>query len=137
MGKLKFHWLILGLILVLSLTNCIPLGTPRDNQNALETIVALTLTAVAGEAPAPPPKTDTPDAPAPVETETPDIPTFTPPRALQVAYIKNGNIYIWTEGESSVGLTSTGDAVDVSISDDGQVIAYTRRNPTNDFDYEL
>ena len=137
MGKLKFHWLVLGLILVLSLTNCIPLETPPDNQNALETIVALTLTAVAGEAPAPPPKTDTPDAPAPVETETPDIPTFTPPRALQVAYIKNGNIYIWTEGESSVGLTSTGDAVDVSISDDGQVIAYTRRNPTNDFDYEL
>jgi len=137
MGKTKFHWLVLSLIIVVSLASCIPPGTPPDNQNALETIVAITLTAVAGEAPAMPAETDTLDAPAPVETEAPDIPTFTLPRALQVAYIKNGNVYIWTEGENSVGLTNTGDAMDVQISDDGQVIAYVRRNPTNEFGYEI
>ena len=134
MGKIKFHPLILGVILVLSLTSCIPPGTPPDNPNTLETIVAMTLTAVAGE---PPPETETPVPPAPVETEEPEVPTLSAPRALQVAYIKNGNVYIWTEGESSVGLTGTGDAVEVSISDDGQVIAYVRRNPTNDFAFEI
>jgi hypothetical protein len=68
------------------------------------------LTAVASDAPASLPATD-----------TPVVPTFTAPRALQVAYIKNGNVYIWTEGESSVGLTSSQDAMDASISDDGSV----------------
>ena len=126
MGRLKFRWQLLGLVFILLLASCLPAGTPSDNQNALETIVATTLTAVAGEAPVPPP-----------EIVTPDVPTFTPPHALQVAYVKDGNVYIWTEGESSVGLTNTQDALGVSISVDGQVIAYTRRNPNNDFAYEL
>ena len=126
MGKRNSRWLFLSLIFVLLTVSCLLVSTPPDDQNALETIVATTLTAVVGDAPA--------TLPA---TETPVIPTFIAPRALQVAYIKDGNVYIWTEGESSIGLTSTGDAVDVRISDDGQVIAYVRRNPANDFAFEL
>jgi hypothetical protein len=129
MDKRKPHWQFLSLIFVLLLTGCLPSGTPTGNQNdqsALETIVAATLAAFTEEAPAPPPATDTPEAP-----------TATPPRALQVAYVKNGNVYLWTEGGNSVGLTNTGDAVDVRVSEDGQVIAYVRQNPTNDFAYEL
>lgn len=133
MGKIKFHLQLLSFIIILLLGSCLPAGTPPQAQNTLETIVAATLTAFAGESPA----TETPEVPAPVETITPDVPTFTPPRALQVAYVKNGNVYIWTEGESSVGLTSTQDAMDVSISDDGQVIAYIRRDTNDDFAYEL
>jgi len=129
MAIIKFHWQFLGLIFILLLVGCLPVSTPPDNQNALETIVATTLTAVAGEASALPPETGTPVGPV--------VPTFIAPRALQVAYVKDGNVYIWTEGESSVGLTSTQDAMNVSISDDGQVIAYTRRDPNNDFAYEL
>jgi hypothetical protein len=129
MEKRKSHWQFLSLIFVLLMTGCLLTGTPtgvQNQQNALETIVAATLTALTGEAPAPPPATD-----------TPEVPTVTAPRALQVAYVKNGNVYLWTEGESRLGLTSTGDAVNVRISDDGQVIAYVRKNPTNDFAYEL
>jgi hypothetical protein len=126
MSKIKFYRQFLGLICILLLASCLPASTSPDNQNALETIVAATLTAVAGETPATQPATD-----------TPDVPTFTPPRALQVAYVKDGNVYIWTEGENSVGLTNTGDAEGVRISDDGQVIAYTRRDPNDDFVYEL
>ncbi|MBN1453410.1 MAG: hypothetical protein JW963_20510 [Anaerolineales bacterium] len=133
MGKIKFHWQLLGLIFILLLASCLPASTLPDNQNALETIVATTLTAIAGEAPG----ANMPDVTTPVETVAPDVPTFIAPRALQVAYIKNGNVYVWTEDKNSVGLTNTGDAVDVRISDDGQVIVYTRRDPNNDFAYEL
>ena len=131
MNKIKFGWQLSSLIIIFLLAGCLPAGTPPDNQNALETIVAATLTAIAGKAPAPV-KTS-----VPIETVVPDVPTFTAPRALQVAYVKDGNVYIWTEGESSVGLTSTHDAVEVNISDDGQVIAYTRQDPIDDFAYEL
>jgi len=131
MNKLKFGWRLSSLMVIFLLAGCLPTGTSPDNQTALETIVAATLTAIAGELPA---ATETS---VPVETATPGVPTFTPPRALQVAYVKDGNVYIWTEGESSVGLTNTHDAIRVSISDDGQVIAYTRQNPNNDFIYEL
>ena len=51
--------------------------------------------------------------------------------------MKDGNVYIWTEGEGSVGLTSTHDAKDVAISDDGQIIVYVREIPANSFIYEL
>ena len=132
MGKRKSPWQFSSLIFVLLLASCLPASTPPDNQNALETIVATTLTAVASEASA-----TASDIPAPAETIAPDVPTFTAPRALQVAYVKDGNIYFWTEGESSIGLTSTQDAMDVSISDDGHVIAYSRRDPKDDFVYEL
>ena len=131
MNKLKFGWQLLSLIVIFLLAGCLPAGTPPDNQSALETIVATTLTAIAGEAPVPV------ETSTPVEPVAPSAPTFTPPRALQVAYVKDGNVYIWTEGESSVGLISTHDAVRVNISDDGQVIAYTRQDPNNDFAYEL
>lgn len=133
MGKIKFHWQLFGLIFILLLASCLPASTPSEDQNALETIVAATLTAIAGEVSS----TETPDASAPAETVAPDAPTFTAPRALQVAYVKGGNVYIWTEGENSVGLTSMRDAMDVSISDDGQVIAYTRLDPNDEFAYEL
>ena len=135
MNKNKVCWLLMSLVIFLSLS-CLSTGIQPGDQDALETVVASTLTAVAGEASAPI-ETSVPDVPAPVETVVPDVPAFTAPRALQVAYIKDGNVYIWTEGESSVRLTNTGDAMDVRISDDGQIIAYMRRDPNNDFSYEL
>lgn len=126
MGRRKSHWLFLSLIFVFLMASCLLVSTPQENQNTLETIVATTLTAVASDTSATMPA-----------TKTPVVPTFITPRAPQVAYIKDGNVYIWTEGESSVGLTNTGDAVDVRITDDGQVIAYTRRDSDNDIVYEL
>ncbi len=120
MNRIKFCRQFLNLGFILFLSSCASVNTQPIDQNALETIVATTLTAVAN------------NAPAPAETSAPDVPQFSAPRALQVAYIKDGNVYIWTEGENSVGLTSTHDAERVRISDDGQVIAFLRNNP-NDF----
>ena len=136
MNKNKFHWRLSVLIIFLMLLSCLPAGIQPDNQNALETIVATTLTAIAANTPASV-ETSAPDVPAPVETSAPVVPPVSAPRALQVAFIKDGNVYVWTEGESSVNLTSTRDAVRVSISDDGQVIAYVRQEPGNYFAHEI
>ncbi len=132
------HWILLNFVLFLILVGCAPTGTPAQpvDENELATIVAATLTAITSDNNAPPPsETEAPDMPA--ETSSPDTPAFIPPRALQVAYIKNGNVHIWTEGEGSVVLTGTGDAIQVSISDDGQIIVYERRDPDNYFTSEL
>jgi hypothetical protein len=45
---------------------------------------------------------------------------------LKVAYILDGNIWLWDASPSADQLTSDGDAVQVKISDDGIVIAYQR-----------
>lgn len=132
------HWKLISFVLFLFLVGCAPAGTPAQpiDGNELATIVAATLTAITSDNNAPPPAAT--EAPGmPTEASSPDEPAYTPPRALQVAYIKDGNVYIWTEGENSVGLTNTGDAIQVSISDDGQIIAYERRDPNNYFTSEL
>jgi len=142
------QWKILSIILILFLVGCAPTGSPSqsDEESKLATMVATTLTAMAsGDNVTTPPATEAPTMPeetspaetSPAEASPPAAPAYTPPRALQVAYIKDGNVYVWTEGESSVGLTNTGDAIQVSISDDGQIIAYQRRDPNDYFTSEL
>lgn len=96
-------------------------------QAVLQTMVAVTLTAVAGEQAS---------AAAPAGTPQPEEP-FTPPRALQAAYLKDGNVYVWTEGEGSLGLTGAHDAVSLAISEDGQRIAYLRQDPAQPYSNEL
>jgi Tol biopolymer transport system component len=139
-------WKFLSFILFLLLVGCGPAGTPSQpvDENELATIVAATLTAITSDNNLPTPAateataaTETPTETIPEGTAPPTAPVYIPPRALQVAYIKGGNVYIWTEGENSVGLTNTGDAIRVRISDDGQMIAYERRDPNNYFTSEL
>jgi hypothetical protein len=43
-----------------------------------------------------------------------------------VAYVKDKNAWIWTDGGVALQLSLSGDVMDVSISRDGQIIAYTR-----------
>ena len=138
MKQIQSRWKILSFILILFLVGCTPTGTPAQpvDGNELATIVAATLTAITSENDAPAPlATEAPEMPT--ETSSPAAPAFIPPRALQVAYIKNGNVHIWTEGEGSVALTGTGDTIQVSISEDGQIIAYERRDPDDYFTSEL
>ncbi|GAB4428200.1 MAG: hypothetical protein Kow002_17100 [Anaerolineales bacterium] len=121
MKRKLLYSIVPGFVLILIFAACLPAGMPTaSSPNTLETIVAATLTAVSANAP----------EQLPAETSAPE-PAFTPPRALQVAYIKNGNVYVWTEGEGSVGLTNSGNASSVDISDDGQVIAYVRQDQGN------
>lgn len=104
---------------------------------SIETIVAATLTALA---PYPPPATSTlppsatptampPSETPPTETPTP-LPTptsTTPPPVLSVVYIKNGDIWLWSEAGGSVRLTELGDVTEVYLSDDSQIAAFVRQ----------
>ncbi len=56
---------------------------------------------------------------------------------VRIAYVKDGNVYLWTEGSGLVGLTSSGDAWDVRISPDAAMIAYTRHHPADYYRQEL
>lgn len=119
-------------------------STPE--QHAVDTIVAATLSAAStatqvklAETPAvatftptaepasPEPPTSTPTSTLP-PSPTPTIPAST---ALKVAYIKDGNLWLWTEPKDTVQLTDTHDAVDLKISGDGELIAFKRQDPVN------
>jgi dipeptidyl aminopeptidase/acylaminoacyl peptidase len=77
-----------------------------------------------------------PTAPA-TETEQPATATPKPPtgQALRVAYIKDGNLWLWTESSGAQALTSSGSIQDVFLSDDGILAAFTRQ--VDDFSSEI
>jgi hypothetical protein len=53
---------------------------------------------------------------------------------VNVAYVKDGGVWLSVEGAPGVQLTNNGDANDVRISDDGCLIAYARAVPNVLFD---
>ena len=151
MKKIKLSLIIFTLFLGLLLSACgtaTPTLSAEEKEAQLATMVAATVEAalanpIADEVP------DTPTdgepasaaeatvAPAPVAPAT-AAPVFYPDfSGLRVAYVKDGNIYVWTEGGSSVGLTNTGDVRQVSISSDGLRIAYVRELAGMPFAFEL
>ena len=108
-------------------------ATPTQD---ISVFVNATLTALASR-PLPtlvPPTTPIPsDTPVPTETLTPTIPpspTLPPPtptqQALRVAYVKNGNVWLWTQGGSTQPLTTAGYVVSLDLSGDGQMVAFQR-----------
>ena len=60
--------------------------------------------------------------PNPAPTSAPTRET----RGLRVAFVQEGNVWLWSQGREATALTSTGDVDSVKISDDGQVVAFTR-----------
>ena len=145
--KIIMLFLILSAVLVACGGTTMPVVNEGD---VLATMVAATVQAALGEPPAevqsaatPVPDSPTPDDlvpdPAPIEAVSPTLapPPPAAPAALSVAYIKDGDVYVWVEGGSSMALTNVDDVVDVSISSDGQVIAYVRDAPFDPYTYEL
>ncbi len=57
---------------------------------------------------------------------TPTLQAVTTPSGLRVVYLRDGNLWSWTESGGSVQLTSTGDMSTARLSDDGQILAYMR-----------
>ena len=57
------------------------------------------------------------------------------PSGLKVAYIKDGDIWLWSSDDTKSQLTSSGMVYALNISDDGQVIAFLRQ--VDDFHAEL
>jgi hypothetical protein len=132
----RFRWIFFLLILLSVSLACVVTGTSTpqiggNQQGELQTVVASTMLAYTAQAQQIPTST-----PIPGET---DLPAFEPlsPGILKVAYVKDGNVYLWTEGSGSVGLTSTHDATDVRLSDDGRRIAYLRRDSVDSMAYVL
>jgi len=126
-ASLRIWLVILALAFVTLACGTLPGSTPtEDTTDLVGTQVAATLTAVAGEGSAPPPVETTAPPPEPGETET-VVPTLPPePAVLRVAYIKDKNVWLWTEGGTSVQLTASANVQDLKLSDDGQVIAFVR-----------
>lgn len=124
----RSRFLILLSILLLTATACDLLPSPEpDIEGAISTSVAATLSA--GESEEVAPDTTPEIVPtgesvlAPTSTSEPLIVT---PATIKAAYIRDGNVYYWEEGLLPLMLTSTGDASDVRLSDDGNVVAFTR-----------
>ena len=162
MSRKSILVLTLSLAVFVIITACLAVGAPVSQagnpatqaaatviaaQNTLAALAspgvpeqpAPTMTAVPTEAP-PGAPTSTPEsvppttAPTAAPTSTP-LPTVSP--VVRIAYIKDGNVYLWTEGSSSVGLTSSGDAWQVRISPDAAMIAYVRQDLVDSFRQEL
>jgi dipeptidyl aminopeptidase/acylaminoacyl peptidase len=104
------------------------------------TIVTKELTRAATATSTPAMATATPSVPAPSSTPEPTAtpsPTAPAPArdsglsalerpVLQIAFVKAGNVWLWSEGQDARALTSIGDVSDVKISDDGQIVAFVR-----------
>ena len=122
---------ISALILITLACSLLPSRAPEVDLVA--TSVAGTL-AVSGDMPqsgvkeTPPPA---PDAPETGEAPPELAPTNTsesfiaPSPHFQIVYVLGGNIWFWEEGGVGAQLTDSGDVLDVYISGDGQVAAFT------------
>ena len=64
-----------------------------------------------------------PPTAAPTSEPTP-MPIYGP-FVLHVAFVKDDNVWLWTEEQEAVPLTTIGGVDDVKISDDGAIIAFT------------
>ena len=108
------------------LPSSIPSNLPVD---IIGTTVAGTLTAM-------PPLFQQPTSTG-VGSEAEATPTLgaPAPAVLRVAYVKNKDAWIWTQGGSPIQLSANGDILDVAISSDGQQVAYIRQ--TGEFVQEI
>ena len=126
---------ILSILLLVFLTACGTLEVGIESTVAPGDVMSATATAILTEnvdlatQPATPPTetTDVPPTPVSIPMPTP-IPAST---ELRVAFVKatehGNNVWLWKEGEvEAVPLTKDGGVGDVKISDDGEIVAFTR-----------
>jgi dipeptidyl aminopeptidase/acylaminoacyl peptidase len=58
----------------------------------------------------------------PIQTATPIV-----SGKLRVVYARQGNLWVWDEGKKENQINKDGDVQQISLSDDGQIIAFTRK----------
>lgn len=89
--------------------------------------VLLTLACLAAPQPTALPTSNSVATPDFVPSATPQATALPEPLGkLKIAYILDGNVWLWDGAAPARQLTSDGDAAQVKISDDGAVIAYQR-----------
>jgi hypothetical protein len=122
---------LLILLISASLACSILQPSASPDQGSIETQVAATFTAIAPDQPSATIAATTTESAASTDvSSTPtEIPENTPqPVGLRVVYVKNGVIYLWEEGQSPTPLTGSGSPIySLDLSDDGQLIAFTRQ----------
>ncbi|MBX3006344.1 MAG: PD40 domain-containing protein [Anaerolineales bacterium] len=69
-----------------------------------------------------------------VATQAPSEPACSNAGLVNVAYVKDGNLWLWTQGGMRTQLTESADVLEVAISGDGCRIAYTRSQPNPQYD---
>ena len=128
MTRLKkwFFWLpIMGLLLSCNLIRAASpqQSSPEVNMDAIATAAKATIASAQAE-----------PAPAASQTSTPlDTPAIqSSPEALtastlKVVYIKEDQIWLWEEGQVSRMLSANGPVFTLSLSPDGQIVAYLRQ----------
>lgn len=122
-GRLMLLFLVLSASLACSIFQ--PAGSP--DLGAVETQVAATFTAMApGEVPVATSTTQAGETPAGAPTSEPEV--TAEPVGLRVVYAKTDTIYLWQEGQAPKAITGSGNPIySLDLSDDGQVIAFTRQ----------
>ncbi len=113
----RFPWLIFFLFLAACNFPVKKMPTPTPGVDADATAAAFRQTAIAAETFAFPAIVTKTPTPAPTS-----IPKITD---LRVVYVKSGNLWLWDETDS-IQLTRSGQDDRPKISDDGQVIAFSR-----------
>jgi hypothetical protein len=108
---------------------CAPGAPTLSDSDQIATLVAATLNA------------QQPDEGSPeIEPPTGEAGGVQPPIAcantgsLSVAYIKNGDAWLWVQGSAPTALTAAGDLGELRISDDGCLVAFTRALPNPGYD---
>ena len=145
---------LLCLLFALSLAACTSTTPvpPTADQNAISTMVAATVqsaftatqhaivdsqsTPLITPTPLPTQPNPTPSISTPTIPALP-TPSFPTEQSLRIAYTKDGNVYLWSAGGGSIGLTDSYDVTDLRISDDGAYIAYKRQDLQNPNSQEL
>ena len=82
-----------------------------------------------------PPTTEPVQPPSATEIVEPPPVEPAPAGVLRVVYVKDGDLWIWTEGAGLKTLPTSGQILEAFLSDDGSLIAFTRR--VNDFHSEI
>jgi hypothetical protein len=106
---------IFSLALILGILACgttAPLSTPEPASDTTTSSV--------------PESSPTPKANPVPQLETTPAQTIAPPSGLQVIFIREGNLWSWTEAGGSMQLTGTGDMSTARLSGDGQLLAFMR-----------
>jgi hypothetical protein len=128
--KLCLPWLLAGFLLAACGQNPIPLPEIITPDSFVPTEApAITAT--------PPPGRTPPTATNPISTqiavevsewcqEGPSEPDSTGERALRIGMVKDNDVWLWEEGKPNIQLTQHGDVGQVYLSDDGQLVVYTR-----------
>ena len=70
-------------------------------------------------------------SPVSVEPETEPTQTVSEPSGLRVLYIREGDLWSWTEAGGKAQLTGTGDMSTARLSHDGQSLAFMRGRTLN------